>query len=175
MEITIVLLWELSELIHVKPLRTILGNSKCYKRVGASQVALVVKNPPCHCRRCKRHGFDPWMGKIRLEEGLATHSKHTACTCRRFSQYSCYFYRIVTNDPIDKCWFLCLSLFLPLPLSDFSTAPNITGRPMPNPSVRSTDHENGDIVLMKRRVFGHRIIIINYAVNDFYFFSEMEK
>ncbi|XP_061239388.1 regulator of G-protein signaling protein-like isoform X2 [Bos javanicus] len=58
---------------------------------------------------------------------------------------------------------------------NFSTAPNISGRPMPNPSVRSTDHENGDIVLMKRRVFGHRIIIINYAVNDFYFFSEMEK
>ena len=70
-----------------------------------------------------------------------------------------------------------LSLSLPPfpPLSDFSTAPNISGRPMPNPSVRSTDHENGDIVLMKRRVFGHRIIIINYAVNDFYFFSEMEK
>ena len=45
MEIIIVLLWELNELIHVKPLRTILGNSKCYKRVGASQVALVVKNP----------------------------------------------------------------------------------------------------------------------------------
>ncbi|KAI4536704.1 hypothetical protein MG293_012907 [Ovis ammon polii] len=58
---------------------------------------------------------------------------------------------------------------------NFSTAPNTSGRPMPNPSVRSTDHENGDVVLMKRRVFGNRIIIINYAVNDFYFFSEMEK
>ena len=22
------------------------------------------KEPSCHCRRCKRHGFDPWVGKI---------------------------------------------------------------------------------------------------------------
>ena len=29
-----------------------------------SQVALVVKNPTCQCRRPKRHGFDPWVGKI---------------------------------------------------------------------------------------------------------------
>ena len=29
---------------------------------GASQVALVGKNLPC--RRRKRHGFDPWIGKI---------------------------------------------------------------------------------------------------------------
>ena len=29
----------------------------------ASQVALVVKNPP-ECRKHKRHGFDPWVGKI---------------------------------------------------------------------------------------------------------------
>ena len=27
--------------------------------LGASQVALVVQ-----CRRCKRHGFDPWVGRI---------------------------------------------------------------------------------------------------------------
>ena len=30
----------------------------------ASQVALVVKEPTCQCRRRKRHGFDPWVGKI---------------------------------------------------------------------------------------------------------------
>ena len=30
---------------------------------GASQVVLVVRNPPA-CRRHKRHGFDPWVGKI---------------------------------------------------------------------------------------------------------------
>ena len=22
------------------------------------------KEPACHCRRCKRCGFDPWVGKI---------------------------------------------------------------------------------------------------------------
>ena len=39
----------------------------------ASQVALVVKNLPTKCRRHKRCGFDPWVGKIPLEEGMVTH------------------------------------------------------------------------------------------------------
>ena len=30
---------------------------------GASQVAQC-KEPACQCRRCKRHGFNPWFGKI---------------------------------------------------------------------------------------------------------------
>ena len=29
-----------------------------------SQVALVIKNPTCQCRRLKRCGFYPWVGKI---------------------------------------------------------------------------------------------------------------
>ena len=33
-----------------------------YMRIWASQVALVVKNPPC--RKRKKHGFDPWVRKI---------------------------------------------------------------------------------------------------------------
>ena len=28
-----------------------------------AQVALVIKNA-CKCRRCKRQGFDPWVGKV---------------------------------------------------------------------------------------------------------------
>ena len=32
------------------------------------------KEPTCQCRRCKRAGFDPWVRKIPLEEGMATHS-----------------------------------------------------------------------------------------------------
>ena len=24
----------------------------------------VVKNPPAKCKRCRRHGFNPWVGKI---------------------------------------------------------------------------------------------------------------
>ena len=30
----------------------------------ASQVALVVKNPPVNAGRCKRCGFNPWVGEI---------------------------------------------------------------------------------------------------------------
>ena len=32
------------------------------------------KEPACQRRRCKRHRFDPWVGKIPLEEEMATHS-----------------------------------------------------------------------------------------------------
>ena len=32
------------------------------------------KDPTCQCRRHKRQGFHPWVGKIPLEEGMATHS-----------------------------------------------------------------------------------------------------
>ena len=33
-------------------------------REAPSQVVLVVKNPPASAGRCKRHRFDPWVGKI---------------------------------------------------------------------------------------------------------------
>ena len=32
------------------------------------------KDPACQCRRCKRQEFNPWVGKIPLEEEMATHS-----------------------------------------------------------------------------------------------------
>ena len=32
------------------------------------------KEPTCHCRRWRRHGLGPWVGKIPLEEGMETHS-----------------------------------------------------------------------------------------------------
>ena len=32
------------------------------------------KEPACQCRRCKRSGFDPWVGRIPLEKGVATDS-----------------------------------------------------------------------------------------------------
>ena len=80
MEIIIVLLWELNELIHVRLLRTILGNSKCCKRVGASQVALVVKNPPANAGDVRDMGLV--LGWRRSPGGgpgnpLLTHSMHT--------------------------------------------------------------------------------------------------
>ncbi|XP_069315620.1 regulator of G-protein signaling protein-like [Eulemur rufifrons] len=60
---------------------------------------------------------------------------------------------------------------------NFSTSPsNTSGRPAStSANVRSAEQENGDTALIKRRIFGHRIITINFAVNDIYFFSEMEK
>ena len=33
-------------------------------------MALVGKESACHCRRCKRHGFGPWVGKIPLSRKL---------------------------------------------------------------------------------------------------------
>ena len=32
------------------------------------------KEPACKCRRHKRNGFNPQIGKIAMEEGTATHS-----------------------------------------------------------------------------------------------------
>ena len=45
--------------------RCLWNNSICVScKTGASQVALVVKNPPSQCRRPKRHEFNHWVGKI---------------------------------------------------------------------------------------------------------------
>nr|XP_035135636.2 regulator of G-protein signaling protein-like isoform X4 [Callithrix jacchus] len=57
------------------------------------------------------------------------------------------------------------------------TSPHSTlGRPAPpTASIRSADQENGESTLVKRRIFGHRIITVNFVINDLYFFSEMEK
>ena len=36
------------------------------------------KEPTCQRRRHKRHGLHSWVGKIFLEEGMATHSNSLA-------------------------------------------------------------------------------------------------
>jgi len=38
----------------------------------ASQLALVVKELVCQCRRHQRCRFNPWVGKIPLEKEMAT-------------------------------------------------------------------------------------------------------
>ncbi|XP_055233998.2 regulator of G-protein signaling protein-like isoform X2 [Gorilla gorilla gorilla] len=59
---------------------------------------------------------------------------------------------------------------------NFTTAHNTSGRSAPpSTNIRSADQDNGEITLVKRRIFGHRIITVNFAINDLYFFSEMEK
>ena len=36
------------------------------------------KEPTCQCRRCKRSGFDPWVGKVPWRGVMATHSSISA-------------------------------------------------------------------------------------------------
>ena len=45
-----------------------------FKLMGPSQTALVGKNLFANARDVKRHGFDPWVGKIPWRRGMATHS-----------------------------------------------------------------------------------------------------
>ena len=40
------------------------------QKIRAFLVVQVVKN----CLQCRRPGFHPWLGKIPLEKGMATHS-----------------------------------------------------------------------------------------------------
>ena len=42
--------------------------------IGTFQVALVIKNPPAKAGDVRDSEFDPWVRKIPLEEGMATHS-----------------------------------------------------------------------------------------------------
>ena len=42
--------------------------------MGLPRWGMCGKEPTCQCRRCKRCGFDPWVGKDPLEEEMATHS-----------------------------------------------------------------------------------------------------
>ncbi|XP_060499763.2 regulator of G-protein signaling protein-like isoform X3 [Panthera onca] len=86
-------------------------------------------------------------------------------------------YRRFMSDPSKRHEFEeYLHLEVQNSKENFSTSPNVSGRPTANvANVRSTDLENEDIILMKRRIFGHRIIVVNFAINDLYFFSEMEK
>ena len=46
-----------------------------YAYLGASQVAVMVKNPPVGAGDIRDVGFDPWVRKIDpLEKEMATHS-----------------------------------------------------------------------------------------------------
>ena len=40
------------------------ANNNCMDNIWASQVGTSSKEPTCQCRRLKRQGFDPWVGKI---------------------------------------------------------------------------------------------------------------
>ncbi|XP_049633537.1 regulator of G-protein signaling protein-like [Suncus etruscus] len=55
-------------------------------------------------------------------------------------------------------------------------SPSTSSRtPANHQNPRNSGSENGDLVLVKRRILGNRIIIVNFAMNDNYFFSEIGK
>ncbi|XP_004688205.1 PREDICTED: regulator of G-protein signaling protein-like [Condylura cristata] len=59
---------------------------------------------------------------------------------------------------------------------NYPSSPNVSGRQTTvSTNIRASEYENGEITLVKRRIFGHKIIIVNFLINDIYFFSEMEK
>ena len=69
---------------------------------GASQVALVSKEPTRQCRRRKRCGFDPLGQEDLLEEGMATHSSiptHSSST-HRCPEYINTSYKSVIRQTI---------------------------------------------------------------------------
>ena len=47
-----------------REIHTYCRKGRNYRTNCASQVVLVVKNPPHQCRRHERHRFNPWIGKI---------------------------------------------------------------------------------------------------------------
>ena len=57
---------ELERHVHIGSYQCVLVtvNILLCRAIWASQVALVIKNPLANAGRCKRCGFDPWVGKI---------------------------------------------------------------------------------------------------------------
>ena len=54
---------QLSKLMTFSLIRPVVAVLYFLSHVSTSQVALMVKKPACQCRRHKRCGFDPWVGK----------------------------------------------------------------------------------------------------------------
>ncbi|KAM6217284.1 regulator of G-protein signaling protein-like [Rhynchocyon petersi] len=85
-------------------------------------------------------------------------------------------YRRCISDPIKRQEFEhYLHMEIYNKKENFSAPANTSGRSGTTLSVQSTEQENEEPPLMKRRLFGHKIITVNFLVNDINFFSEMEK
>ncbi|XP_075397561.1 regulator of G-protein signaling protein-like [Tenrec ecaudatus] len=85
-------------------------------------------------------------------------------------------YRRIMLDNISRQEFqeyLNMELYSKENVSSSGNAPSHPGLTPSN--ARSSEFENGETPLLKRRMFGHKTIIINFLVNDIDFFSEMEK
>ncbi|XP_012658032.1 regulator of G-protein signaling protein-like [Otolemur garnettii] len=86
-------------------------------------------------------------------------------------------YRRFMSDPNKRQEFEdFLHLEMQISKDNFSVSTNTSGRSALFPAnVRNIEQENGEMTFVKRRIYGHRLITVNFAINDIYFFSEMEK
>ncbi|XP_016080147.1 PREDICTED: regulator of G-protein signaling protein-like [Miniopterus natalensis] len=111
------------------------------------------KNPATHLQESQKRGWPKIVSFIR-----------SFCKCRRYlsnvnmrQEFEEYLHLEINNK------------------ENFPASPNVSGRPSPHHSNVKSGEENGDVILMKRRIFSHRVVTVNFALNDLYFFSEMEK
>jgi len=71
------------------------------------------KEPTCQCRRHKRHRFDPWVGKIPVEEGTATYPSTLAWRLPQTGAWQLTVHRVSESQtPLKRLstqagWTLC--------------------------------------------------------------------
>ncbi|OBS67879.1 hypothetical protein A6R68_03580, partial [Neotoma lepida] len=112
---------------------------------------------------------------------LATHiqasQKHGWIKMISFIKSFCSYRRCMKNPKKLQQFIDFIRLEMYNTKENFSASPTtVSVRHTPvSPGSRGAEQENGETVLTKRRIFGHRVITINFAVNDLHFFSEIEK
>uniref|UniRef100_H0VER0 Regulator of G protein signaling like 1 n=1 Tax=Cavia porcellus TaxID=10141 RepID=H0VER0_CAVPO len=118
---------------------------------------------------------------LEVEIEVPTSQKKPSKTKRGWLKMICFIrsfcnYRRFTSNPM-KCQEFIDYLHLEMHNKEnFSSSPTVSGRQTSqSPNVRVSEQEKEEITLVKRRIYGQRTIVINFAVNDLYFFSEMEK
>ncbi|XP_004643513.1 regulator of G-protein signaling protein-like [Octodon degus] len=92
-----------------------------------------------------------------------------------FIKSFCSYRRFISNP--RKCQEFVEYLHLEMHNKEnFSTSPTISGHQTAQyTSIRGAEQEKEEITLVKRRIPGQRVVVINFAVNDLYFLSEIEK
>ncbi|XP_058394059.1 regulator of G-protein signaling protein-like isoform X2 [Diceros bicornis minor] len=132
--------------------------------------------PPCLQEEATQVAVLPKKPSKTAATYLQASQKRVLLKVISFIKSFCRYRRFMSN-PIKRQEFEeYLHLEVHNSKENLSPSPNTSGRPTSySPNVRGADLENEDITLSKRRILGHRIIIVNFAINDLYFFSEIEK
>ncbi|KAM4812169.1 LOW QUALITY PROTEIN: regulator of G-protein signaling protein-like [Urocitellus parryii] len=93
-----------------------------------------------------------------------------------FIKSFCKYRKFISNPSKRQEFIDYLHLEMCNSKDNFPGSPSLSVRPIPlSTNIRSADPENGEITLLKRRIYGHRVIIVNFAINDLYFLSEIER